>query len=569
MFYFDEDTSRHGFDSQTYDKVGRKGKSMSVSKNVNIYQVKRKSSFIDKLAENLYCEDEEIQFPNEFYDHYEFCNDGALGRGAYGTVETVISFYDGKEYAVKLIDKITQSHTRSRVINEVKLFCLSRNESNIVQLIDVFEDSDYYFLVFEKMNGGPLLDHITDKNCFTEQEASMVTSKIAKGIKFLHDQGVAHRDIKPENILCSSIDGLECVKLCDLDLATKLTPLKKSPSVDSLCDGDFESPVGSAEFMAPEVVERFMDETLKYDKKADTWSLGVLIYIMLCGYPPFYGQCDSENCGWTRGEICDECQENLFENIKRGYFDFPDDDWKNISDEAKDLICRLLVRNARNRYTIDDVLKHPWITKKSPSIPLITPSNLERIESARDINQINQNFNAIKHINPDLDGTNDNSSQYNIKCNLTINQDIPIQNGFYNTIPKRSHAALDDIFKSKDIIYDKNDSSKNSLLSVICRDNNFILPAIKEPHEVSPAGTVDSGVSDMSLPKRRQRLYSNSVSPTRLKKSEMSIYKDFWGTLPNFKRSETSVESLTIIQSTTNLSHLNLCSQDLFSTMKS
>lgn len=562
MFYFDEDNSRQSFDLSPYGEVDIENKTNVLENSNLIKRSHHPSSFIEKLYQNLFCDDDNIIFPNNFYNYYEFCDGGILGRGAYGTVETVLSYRNGNEYAVKLIDKITQSHTRSRVINEVKLFCLSKDESNIVQLIDVFEDCDYYYLVFEKMNGGPLLDHITDKNCFTEQEASMVTSKIAKGIKFLHDQGVAHRDIKPENILCSSIDGLECVKLCDLDLATKLSPIKRSPSVESLSDGDFESPVGSAEFMAPEVVERFMDESLKYDKKADTWSLGVLIYIMLCGYPPFYGQCDSEDCGWTRGEICDECQDNLFENIKRGYFDFPDDDWRNISDEAKDLICHLLVRNARYRYSIDDVMNHPWITKQSPNIPLITPSNLERIESARDINQINQNFNAIKHINSDLDGTNYVNSQ--VRINLNENKHIiPLQNGFYNTIPKRAHTLSQEFCKNNENLENNEETSPKSLLTVNCRVNNYIYPAIKEPHEISPAGTVDSGVSDMSLPKRRQRLYSNSSSPTRTKKFDLSNYKNFWATLSTSKRSESSIESLTIIQCTTNMSHLNLCSQEL------
>lgn len=552
MFYFDEEDRCNNFELTSYGKINIKRRE-NISGNCNLVEKDyHPTSFIEKLYQNLYCDDDEIIFPNEFYDYYEFCSGGVLGRGAYGTVETVISYRDGKEYAVKIIDKITQSHTRSRVINEVKLFCLSKDESNIVKLVDVFEDCDYYYLVFEKMNGGPLLDHITEKNCFTEQEASMVTSKIAKGIKFLHDQGVAHRDIKPENILCSSIDGLECVKLCDLDLATKLSPIKKSLSVESLSDGDFESPVGSAEFMAPEVVERFMDETLKYDKKADTWSLGVLIYIMLCGYPPFYGQCDSEDCGWTKGEICDECQDSLFQNIKRGYFDFPDDDWRNISDEAKDLICHLLVRNARHRYSIDDVLNHPWITKQSPNIPLITPSNLERIESARDINQINQNFNAIKHINSDLNGTNYVDSQGEMNLD---------ENGFYNTIPKKGHTLSGELGKNNENFDNYDENIPKSLLTVNCRDTNYTYSTFKEPHEISPAGTIDSGVSDMSLPKRRQRLCSSSSSPPRTRKNYYSNNKNFWNKLSRSKRSESSIESLTIIQSTTNMSHLNLCSQ--------
>lgn len=143
-----------------------------------------------------------------------------------------------------------------------------------------FKDDNYFYMVFEKMHGGPLLNHIQRKVCFTEQEASLVTRDIANALKFLHDRGIAHRDVKPENILCTSLDKVSPVKLCDLDLASK--PLiqqkgnhygsRRSPTFFPVqSEPDLASPVGSAEFMAPEVVDAFVGEALKYDKRCDMW----------------------------------------------------------------------------------------------------------------------------------------------------------------------------------------------------------------------------------------------------------------------------------------------------------
>lgn len=118
--------------------------------------------------------------------------------------------------------------------------------------------------------------------------------------------------------------------------------------------------VGSAEFMAPEVVELFVGESNHYDKRCDLWSLGVIAYILLCGYPPFSGNCE-QDCGWNRGENCRQCQELLFVSIQEGHFSFPEKDWEDISAEAKDLICNLLVKEAPKRLSAEAVLQHPWI----------------------------------------------------------------------------------------------------------------------------------------------------------------------------------------------------------------
>lgn len=197
-------------------------------------------------------------------------------------------------------------------------------------------------------------------------------------LQFLHKKGIAHRDLKPENVLCEFEDQLCPVKICDFDLGSgiKFNSQFSSPiSTPALL-----TPVGSAEFMAPEVVEAFMDDTerdLAYDKRCDLWSLGIIMYILLCGYPPFSGNCGSQ-CGWNQGEPCNACQELLFHSIQDGHFDFPEAEWKDISNEAKDLISKLLVKDARQRLSAEMVSAHPWVRFGGPSRVLVTPQNIKR-----------------------------------------------------------------------------------------------------------------------------------------------------------------------------------------------
>ncbi|KAH9506671.1 MAP kinase-interacting serine/threonine-protein kinase 1 [Dermatophagoides farinae] len=328
-----------------------------------------------------------------FSDLY-YLSGEVLGEGAYASVHECRSFeHDQKRYAVKVIEKGERGHSRSRVFREIEIFFKCRGHQNIIQFVEYFEDNDRFYLIFEKVEGGQLLAHIQKRIHFTEHEASQIVRDIANALKFLHSRGIAHRDLKPENILCYSESQVCPVKICDFDLGSGIIPSDSSP----VSTPELLTPVGSAEFMAPEVVDAFMGEASPYDKRCDLWSLGVITYILLCGYPPFYGCCGSD-CGWERGEFCQSCQDQLFTCIQKGVYDFPEREWAYISEDAKDLIRHLLVKDASQRYTAEMVINHPWVQYGGPRTFLQTPKIIRRNNSAKDLAAFAESANAMKRL---------------------------------------------------------------------------------------------------------------------------------------------------------------------------
>ncbi|XP_030182493.1 MAP kinase-interacting serine/threonine-protein kinase 1 isoform X5 [Lynx canadensis] len=309
--------------------------------------------------------------PGKFEDMYKLTSE-LLGEGAYAKVQGAVSLQNGKEYAVKIIEK-QAGHSRSRVFREVETLYQCQGNKNILELIEFFEDDTRFYLVFEKLQGGSILAHIQKQKHFNEREASRVVRDVAAALDFLHTKGIAHRDLKPENILCESPEKVSPVKICDFDLGSGV---KLNNSCTPITTPELTTPCGSAEYMAPEVVEVFRDEATFYDKRCDLWSLGVVLYIMLSGYPPFVGHCGAD-CGWDRGEVCRVCQNKLFESIQEGKYEFPDKDWAHISSEAKDLISKLLVRDAKQRLSAAQVLQHPWVQGQAPERGLPTPRILQ------------------------------------------------------------------------------------------------------------------------------------------------------------------------------------------------
>uniref|UniRef100_H2YWL4 Protein kinase domain-containing protein n=1 Tax=Ciona savignyi TaxID=51511 RepID=H2YWL4_CIOSA len=317
-------------------------------------------------------------FCNGTFEDLYYINDELLGEGAYATVWTCINKYTNKEYAVKIIEKHVAGHSRMKVFKEVELLHQCAGRPNILQLIEYFETNEKFYLVFEKMYGGTLLHRIERCEHFDECEAARVVRDIATALAFLHDKGIAHRDLKPANILCETVDKVSPVKICDFDLASGC----RSSVMEPIRTPELSSPVGSAEYMAPEVVDTFVfEESLSYDKRCDIWSLGVITYIMLSGHPPFVGEC-GEDCGWDVGEACQTCQDMLFASIKRGEYSFPEEQWSGISNDAKDLISHLIVRDRSLRYNAHQILEHPWIKGTASETPLSTPLLLSRRDSS-------------------------------------------------------------------------------------------------------------------------------------------------------------------------------------------
>jgi len=338
-----------------------------------------------------------------------------LGEGSYGKVETCVNKFTDLEYAVKMIDKRPGLYSRNKVLKEIEIYYLCRGHPNIIQMVEYFEEEDRFCLVFEKITGGPLLDHIQARICFTEAEASAIIRDLAQAIKFLHNKGIAHRDIKPDNVLCVNSDSPCSVKLCDFDLCSEANIDISTPNL--------LTPVGSLEYMAPEVVDTFLiddyddddEEYISYNKKCDLWSLGIIMYILLSGYAPFSGNCGLD-CGWEKGESCHICQELLFSSIKDGEVIFPIQDWGFISAQAKDLITQLLVKDHTLRPDAEQVLAHLWIVNGGCNNSLDTPRNLRRQISIKDLGDFASRAMAVNRAVEE--GHNENQETTHISLRL-------------------------------------------------------------------------------------------------------------------------------------------------------
>jgi len=333
-----------------------------------------------------------------------------LGHGSYGRVETCINLFTGVEYAVKIVDKDSWQFQRQKMLKEIELYHFCQGHDSIIQLIEYFEEDDHFYLIFEKAEGGHLLKQINQKLRFDEKNAAKIVAKLAKALKYLHSKGIAHRDLKPENVLCMEAGDADqvasSIRLCDFDLCSNIHPTVTTPRL--------QSPVGSAEYMAPEVVDSFIHdddlfydlvdddlEDFTYDKRCDLWSLGVIGYTLLCGFLPFNGCC-GEDCGWNdRNEECSRCQEDLFNSIKRGSLHFPDQYWSKISIDAKDLLIKLLQKDPNDRLEAADILNHPWIIQMTTNENNNNISEQQKVILAANDNQIDTTTSTTSSPNED------------------------------------------------------------------------------------------------------------------------------------------------------------------------
>ncbi|OMO72071.1 hypothetical protein CCACVL1_17963 [Corchorus capsularis] len=256
---------------------------------------------------------------------YQLCEE--IGRGRFGTISRVFCPITKTSYACKSVDKtvLTDPTDRECLENEPKIMTLLSSHPNIVQIHDMFESEDNLQLILELCQPFTLYDQLLQPN-LSESTAASYMQQIMSGLAHCHRFGIVHRDIKPDNIF---IDFRGKLKIGDFGSATWLG---EERTADGL--------VGTPYYVAPEVVLG-----RAYNDKADVWSAGVVLYVMLAGVPPFYG----------------ETAEEIFAAVVRGNLRFPPRIFRSVSPEAKDLLRKMICRDVSRRLSAEQVLRHPWI----------------------------------------------------------------------------------------------------------------------------------------------------------------------------------------------------------------
>ncbi|KAI3804418.1 hypothetical protein L1987_25941 [Smallanthus sonchifolius] len=264
-----------------------------------------------------------------------------LGRGQFGVTHLCTCKQTGVQFACKTIGKrkLSSKEDMDDVRREVQIMHHLSGQQNIVDLKGAFEDKHSVHLVMELCAGGELFDRIIAKGYYTERGAASLLRTIVQIVHTCHSMGVIHRDLKPENFLLLNEDENAPLKATDFGLSV----FYKQGEV-------FNDIVGSAYYIAPEVLKR------NYGPEVDIWSVGVMLYILLCGVPPFWA----------------ESEHGIFNAILRGHVDFTSDPWPTISPQAKDLVRKMLNSDPKQRITAHQVLSHPWIKEdgEAPDTPL-------------------------------------------------------------------------------------------------------------------------------------------------------------------------------------------------------
>ncbi|KAL2756346.1 hypothetical protein ACRALDRAFT_1042580 [Sodiomyces alcalophilus JCM 7366] len=267
-----------------------------------------------------------------------------LGKGHFAEVFLCVEKSTGHRYAVKVFTKTPGMDERSKQdgLQQEIAVLMGVNHPNVLCLKDTFNERNAVYLVLELAAEGELFNFIVQKQKLTEDETRKLFIQLFHGVKYLHERNIVHRDIKPENILM--VDKNLGVKLADFGLAKIIG---EESFTTTLC--------GTPSYVAPEILTDTKHR--KYTKAVDIWSLGVVLYICLCGFPPFSDELFSKDYPY-----------DLSQQIRSGRFDYPSPYWDSVGDPALDLIDSMLVVNPERRYTIDQCLAHPWVTQGPPSV---------------------------------------------------------------------------------------------------------------------------------------------------------------------------------------------------------
>ncbi|EKX74349.1 protein kinase domain containing protein [Theileria equi strain WA] len=253
-----------------------------------------------------------------------------LGKGSFGEVLLCIHRATGNQYAIKVISKnsLKKKGDHESLLREVNVL-KDLDHPNIMKIFEFFEDEKYYYFVTELYSGGELFDEIVSRKRFSEYDAARITKQILSGITYMHRQNIVHRDLKPENLILESRVPNSNIRIIDFGLSTYYSDESK-----------LKDKIGTAYYIAPEVLKGI------YDQKCDIWSIGVILYILLSGFPPFNGASEAE----------------IIKKVQAGKYSFEMSLWQKVSESAKDLIRRMLSYNPAKRISAAEALEHHWIT---------------------------------------------------------------------------------------------------------------------------------------------------------------------------------------------------------------
>ncbi|XP_048865461.1 calcium/calmodulin-dependent protein kinase type II delta chain isoform X13 [Brienomyrus brachyistius] len=318
-----------------------------------------------------------------FTDEYQLYEE--LGKGAFSVVRRCVKKSTGQEYAAKIINTKKLSARDHQKLEREARICRLLKHPNIVRLHDSIAEEGFHYLVFDLVTGGELFEDIVAREYYSEADASQCINQILESVSHIHQHDIVHRDLKPENLLLASKMKGAAVKLADFGLAIEV-------------QGDQQAWFGFAGtpgYLSPEVLRKD-----PYGKPVDIWACGVILYILLVGYPPFW----------------DEDQHKLYQQIKAGAYDFPSPEWDTVTPEAKNLINQMLTINPAKRITADQALKHPWVCQRSTVASMM--HRQETVECLRKFNArrklkgailttmlVSRNFSACKSLlNKKTDG---------------------------------------------------------------------------------------------------------------------------------------------------------------------
>ncbi|XP_034714535.1 calcium/calmodulin-dependent protein kinase type II delta 2 chain isoform X1 [Etheostoma cragini] len=323
-----------------------------------------------------------------FTDEYQLFEE--LGKGAFSVVRRCVKISSGQEFAAKIINTKKLSARDHQKLEREARICRLLKHTNIVRLHDSISEEGFHYLVFDLVTGGELFEDIVAREYYSEADASHCIQQILESVHHCHVNGIVHRDLKPENLLLASKLKGAAVKLADFGLAIEV-------------QGDQQAWFGFAGtpgYLSPEVLRKD-----PYGKPVDMWACGVILYILLVGYPPFW----------------DEDQHRLYQQIKAGAYDFPSPEWDTVTPEAKDLINKMLTINPSKRITAAEALKHPWICQRSTVASMMhrqeTVECLKKFNARRKLKGailttllVTRNFSAAKSLlNKKADGVKVNN----------------------------------------------------------------------------------------------------------------------------------------------------------------